>query len=80
MNTIMSLSDDELLTLLNDTESDLAERKKSFKGDTPDRARQAVCAFANDRVEISSPGGPYGNSLPQFEVNNDFIICKLWAK
>ncbi|WP_289020235.1 hypothetical protein [Desulfobacter postgatei] len=28
-------TDHELEALLNDTESDLAERKKSFKGDTP---------------------------------------------
>ena len=42
------LTDDELLELLNDTESDRAERKESFKGDVPKKARQAVCAFAND--------------------------------
>ncbi|MFA7240260.1 MAG: ATP-binding protein [Sulfuricellaceae bacterium] len=41
-------SDAELETLLDDTESDRAERKESFKGDVPKKARQAVCAFAND--------------------------------
>ena len=44
----MRLSDEELEALRNDLESDRAERKQSFAGDTPDRARQAVCAFAND--------------------------------
>lgn len=42
------LTDQELLDLLNDTESDRAERKETFKGDVPKKARQAVCAFAND--------------------------------
>lgn len=41
-------TDEELLALLNDTESDRAERKESLKGDAPKKARQAICAFAND--------------------------------
>lgn len=41
-------SDAELEALLDDTESDLAERKESFSGDVPTKARQAICAFAND--------------------------------
>ncbi len=35
-------------SLLDDVESDLAERKESWKGDAPDKGRQAACAFAND--------------------------------
>jgi ATP-dependent DNA helicase RecG len=35
----------DLEALLDDLESDLVERKQSFKGDTPKKARQAVCAF-----------------------------------
>lgn len=42
------LTDDELESLLNDLESDRVERKESFKGDVPKKARQAICAFAND--------------------------------
>jgi ATP-dependent DNA helicase RecG len=42
------LSDEELDAIANDLESDRAERKESFKGDTPEKLRQAVCAFAND--------------------------------
>jgi ATP-dependent DNA helicase RecG len=41
-------SDEELESLLGDTESDLAERKESWKSDASDSGRQAVCAFAND--------------------------------
>lgn len=50
------LTDQELLDLLNDTESDRAERKESFKGDVPKKARQAVCAFANDLPGHNQPG------------------------
>ncbi|HIU17830.1 MAG TPA: putative DNA binding domain-containing protein [Candidatus Avidesulfovibrio excrementigallinarum] len=41
-------SDTELEALLDDLEADRVERKKSFKGDVPKKARQAVCAFANN--------------------------------
>ena len=41
-------SDDELLSMLNNLESDLAERKQAWAGNAPDKVRQAVCAFAND--------------------------------
>lgn len=44
----MRLSDSELEALAADIESDRAERKESFKGDAPEKVRQAVCAFAND--------------------------------
>lgn len=35
-------TDQELEVLLDDIESDLVERKRSFKGDAPRKARQAV--------------------------------------
>ncbi|MCI0622048.1 MAG: putative DNA binding domain-containing protein [Acidobacteria bacterium] len=38
----------ELEKMLADIESDLTERKESFKGDAPTTVREAVCAFAND--------------------------------
>lgn len=43
-----SLTDAELEALLSDLESDRAERKAAWAGDAPEKARQAVCAFAND--------------------------------
>ena len=49
-------SDQELEALLGDTESDRAERKESFKGDTPKKARQAVCAFSNDLPNHNQAG------------------------
>lgn len=50
------LTDEDLLILLNDTESDRTERKESFKGDVPKKARQAICAFANDLPGYNQPG------------------------
>ncbi|WP_455288993.1 ATP-binding protein, partial [Cupriavidus necator] len=50
------LTNEELLELLNEIESDHAERKESFKGDVPKKARQAVCAFANDLAGHNRPG------------------------
>jgi ATP-dependent DNA helicase RecG len=44
----MRLTDQELEYLLDDLESDRAERKESFNGDSPEKVRQAVCAFSND--------------------------------
>ena len=53
---MIKLSDDALEALLNDTESDRAERKESFNGNVPKKARQAVCAFANDLPNHNLPG------------------------
>jgi ATP-dependent DNA helicase RecG len=50
------LTDQELLDLLDDTESDRTERKETFKGDVPKKARQAICAFANDLPGHNQPG------------------------
>ena len=51
-----SLTDQELLALLDDLECDRAERKASWAGDVPEKARQAVCAFANDLPNHGQPG------------------------
>jgi ATP-dependent DNA helicase RecG len=49
-------SDQDLERMLSDLESDLAERKESFKGDAPSSVREAVCAFANDLPGRNRPG------------------------
>lgn len=51
-----SLSDAELLARLRDLESDAAERKSSFSRDVATKAREAVCAFANDLPGHNHPG------------------------
>lgn len=50
------LNDDELRAALADLESDRVERKESWAGDAPDKAAQAVCAFANDLPGHQRPG------------------------
>ena len=52
----MTFSDDQLLALLTDLESDRVERKETFRGDAPEKVRQAVCAFANDLSGSGQPG------------------------
>jgi hypothetical protein len=53
---VASLSDDELLVLLNDSESDRSERKRALTGATAEKVRQAVCAMANDLPNHGKPG------------------------
>jgi ATP-dependent DNA helicase RecG len=50
------LSDVELEGLLDDLESDRAERKQSWSGDAADKGCQAICAFANDLPNHQQPG------------------------
>lgn len=74
------LTDEELLALIRDLESDRVERKQSWKGDAPEKGRQAVCAFANDLpnhrlpgvlfVGIRDDGAPTG---AEFEVTDDLL-------
>jgi ATP-dependent DNA helicase RecG len=49
-------SEQQLESMLSDLESDVAERKESFKGDAPAKVREAVCAFANDLPDHRRPG------------------------
>jgi len=52
----MTYTDDELEAMLADLESDLVERKESFRGDSAASAREAACAFANDLPNHQRPG------------------------
>lgn len=52
----MRYTDEQLEKLLFEIESDLVERKESWKGDAPETGRQAVCAFANDLPDHRQPG------------------------
>ena len=56
MSTPRAYTDAELEALLIDLESDLVERKESFRGDAPNAIREAVCAFANDLPNHQRPG------------------------
>jgi len=50
------LSDQDLEALLDNLESDRVERKRAWAGDASEKARQAVCAFANDLPNHAQPG------------------------
>jgi ATP-dependent DNA helicase RecG len=75
------LTDEELLALIHDLESDRAERKQTWKGDAPEKGRQAVCAFANDlpnhgqpgvlMVGVKDDGTPMG---PDFVVTDELLM------
>ncbi len=60
------MNDQELLALLDDIESDRAERKQSATDG--DKIRQAICAFANDLPDHRLPGvlfvGVNDNGVP----------------
>ncbi len=51
-----SYNDQDLERMLSDVESDISERKESLKGDAPTKAREAICAFANDLPGHGRPG------------------------
>lgn len=77
----MRYSDPDLETLLDDIESDLVERKESWKGDAPETGRQAVCAFANDLPDHHRPGvlfvGAKGDGNPSGLPITDELLCTL---
>lgn len=74
-------SDPELEALLDDTESDLAERKESFGGDVPTKGRQAICAFANDLPNHNQPGvlfiGARDDGTPSNIAITDQLLLSL---
>ena len=51
-----TLTDEELISLLREGESDRVEFKESLKGSAPDSIREAVCAFSNDLPGHRKPG------------------------
>jgi len=53
---MIPLTDQELENLLDDLESDRAERKEAWAGNAPEKVRQAICAFANDLPNHQQPG------------------------
>ncbi len=52
----MPLSISELEALLQQTESDLAERKESLSSSAKDKVAEAICAFSNDLPSHGKPG------------------------
>lgn len=71
----------DLERMLAELESDLAERKESFKGDAPSKAREAVCAFANDLSGRGQPGvlfvGARDDGTPAGHAVTDELLLAL---
>jgi ATP-dependent DNA helicase RecG len=77
----MQYTDEDLEALLADIESDLVERKESWRGDAPEKGRQAVCAFANDLPNHQRPGvlfvGARDDGTPSNLNITDELLCSL---
>lgn len=71
----------DLEALLDDLESDLVERKQSFRGETPKKARQAICVFCNDLPNHNKPGtliiGACDDGTPSYEPITDELLRAL---
>jgi ATP-dependent DNA helicase RecG len=70
-------TDQELLEMLNDLESDSVERKESFSD--PDKIRKTICAFANDFPNHNKAGvlfiGARDNGTPNnLPISDDLIL------
>lgn len=75
------LTDEELLALIHDLESDRAERKQAWKGDAPEKGRQAVCAFANDLPNYRLPGVLFvGIKDDGSPMGTDFVVTDEMLK
>lgn len=74
-------TDQELEAMLSDLESDLTERKESFKGDAPTKVREDTCAFANDLPNHCRAGvvflGARDNGAPTGLAVNDQLLREL---
>lgn len=74
------LTDNELLEMLTDLESDRVERKESFQGGAPNAIREAICAFANDLAGRGEPGVAFigahddGKPVAQFAVTDQLLL------
>ena len=72
------LTDEELIALLADTESDRVERKEAFTGDVRNKAREAVCAFANDlpghdQAGVLIVGAEDNGNLSGYDITDELL-------
>lgn len=75
----MRLTDEQLERLLDEVESDRAERKENFKGE--DKVLQAICAFANNLPNHADPSvifiGVKDNGTPSHLPITDKLLQDL---
>ncbi len=74
-------TDQELEALLDDLESDRAERKEAWTGSAPQKVREAVCAFANDLPGHGQPGvvfiGAKDDGSPSGKIVDEQLLLTL---
>jgi ATP-dependent DNA helicase RecG len=67
--------------LIQEVESDRAERKQSWSGSAPEKIREAVCAFANDLPNHDRPGvvfiGVRDDGIPTGIAVTDELLLTL---
>jgi ATP-dependent DNA helicase RecG len=74
-------TDEQLVSLLHELESDRVERKESWNGDSPEKGCQAICAFANNLPDHQLPGvlfvGAKDDGLPSGLSITDELLRTL---
>ena len=77
----MAYTDHELELMLADLESDLVERKESFRGSAPTTVRESVCSLANDLPDHRQPGvvfiGARDDGTPSNLAVSDELLWQL---
>ncbi|WP_298135101.1 ATP-binding protein [Acidiferrobacter sp.] len=77
----MTYTDNDLELMLGDIESDIIERKESFKGTAPKTVREAVCALANDLPDHQRLGvvfiGAKDDGTPSGLAISDALLRQL---
>ena len=77
----MAYTQHELELLLADLESDLVERKESFRGSAPTTVRETVCSLANDLPDHRQPGvvfiGARDDGTPSNLAVSDELLRQL---
>jgi len=79
MRIEMRQTDEQLLALLADLESDRAERKESAKGDAAEKLRQTICAFANDlpghqKAGVAFVGARNDGSSANLPITDELLL------
>ena len=77
----MAYTDNDLEKMMRDLESNIVERKQTFKGEAPTTVREAVCALANDLPCHGRPGvvfiGARNDGTPSGLVVTDELLLQL---
>jgi ATP-dependent DNA helicase RecG len=74
---IVRYSDNELMSLMTDLESDKVERKQNINSDVTTKIRQTICAFANDLPNHNKAGVLFVGANDDGSLSNLSITDQL---